>query len=65
MRNKTWVLFESPKIWRFIISLEFCIKDFWIGLYWDDEHFENGFLDLYFCIIPFFPIHICYTKHDW
>lgn len=53
------------------ISIEFCLKDLWIGLYWENEYIINKIvlnekyneymrklLDLYFIVIPCLPIHI-------
>jgi len=57
--TKTKVLFGHYKIWRFILSLEWCIKDWWIGLYWE-ECWSLGIIDLYFNIVPCLPIHIRY-----
>lgn len=63
--SETKTLLQLPKIWKLFISLEFCIKDFWIGVYWDGSLWSIGFLDVFICLIPFFPIHIFYSKDEW
>lgn len=61
--TKTKVLSGYHKLWRFSISFEFCKKDMWFGLYWEDEGYEPfGWIDFYLCIIPCFPIHIRYYE---
>ena len=43
------------------ITGEFNPQDIWIGIYWemDTLHYMNAkSIDIYFCLIPMFPIHI-------
>ena len=53
---------------KILVELLFEVRDVWIGLYWDVNYKENEtfrygdkwHLDIYFCLLPFFPLHIKY-----
>ena len=60
--TKTKVL-ASTKIGNFAVSIEWCKKDLWVGIYWEDEAYELwGIIDVYLCIIPCLPFHIRYME---
>jgi len=57
--TKTRVLI-SRKIWRFNVSFEWCKKDLWFGIYWENEHYDvYGVIDIYFGV-PLFVLHFRY-----
>ncbi len=61
--TKTRLISGPHRIGRFRVSFEFCRKDLWVGLYWENEDFEElGIFDFYFCFIPCFPLHIRYIS---
>jgi hypothetical protein len=42
------------------VSIEFEIRDFWVGLFWkEDEYYVNH---IYICLIPCLPIHIQWVR---
>lgn len=45
---------------RVKVALEFVPEDCWVGLYWKRSAHRG--LDLYLCVVPFFPIH---TRIDY
>jgi hypothetical protein len=48
---------EKTFYWR----LEFKLQDFWVGAFW--KRIGNC-LDLWICLIPCFPLHLCWHWHD-
>ena len=55
-------------------TLEFCIKDWWFGLYWNNEYVDEIVLDeyyseimlrkldVYFIVIPTLPLHLSFRE---
>ena len=56
--TKTTVLLKLGFV-NWVFSLEFCYKDLWFGVYWENEFKEpiHGELDVYLGI-PFIVFHI-------
>ena len=56
--TKTTVLLKLGFV-NWVFSLEFCYKDLWFGVYWENEFKESihGELDVYLGI-PFIVFHI-------
>lgn len=55
--TKTKVLWSVRLNSRTLIGVEWCIKDMWVGLYWNKRNLVKVY-DFYICIIPCLPIHI-------
>jgi hypothetical protein len=34
-------------------------RDLWVGVYWTRSE-SGGMLDVYVCLLPAFPVHLCY-----
>ena len=45
--------------WRW--GFEFKLQDLWIGAYW--KRIGNC-VDIWICLLPCVPLHICYHWHD-
>ena len=59
--TKTRKLLGPYTIGHYAITIEFCLKDIWIGIYWEDEHYEAyGVIDYYVCLIPCLAFHLRY-----
>lgn len=57
----TTILLSSKIFSKYIISLEYCCKDLWFGIYWEKYVF---YMDIYFGI-PFIVFHIRRFKEVW
>lgn len=42
---------------RWSWSIEFVLRDMWVGLFWDRDVDEVGDLDVYVCLFPMIVIH--------
>ena len=49
-------------IWN--LKLKFEPRDVWIGLYWNYNAGPPNELDLYLCLVPFFPLHLNIERHQ-
>lgn len=54
-------LVDEPTLF---VSVEFEIRDAWIGLYW---RFEKGYWNLWIIAVPMLPLHIMWMdrRHRW
>ena len=40
------------------LALKVDLRDVWVGVYWN-PHPGGGMLDVYVCLLPCLPIHLC------
>lgn len=50
------------------VDVKLAPRDAWIGLYWDHSRTRisgpYSALDVYLCLVPFFPLHVLVRLHD-